>query len=61
MMTAHASGEGTGDVALLPLQAAAARLAQAVAAATGGEGVSAPLGDAAEYAAVFNNAEISAM
>ncbi|CAK0785054.1 hypothetical protein CVIRNUC_008259 [Coccomyxa viridis] len=42
-------------------KAAAARLAQAVAAATGGEGVSAPTGDAAEYAAVFNNAEISAM
>ncbi|CAL5229024.1 g12271 [Coccomyxa viridis] len=42
-------------------KAAAARLAQAVAAATGGEGANAPSGDAAEYAAVFNNAEISAM
>ncbi len=43
------------------LQAAAARLAQAVAAATGAEGVNPPSGDAAEYAAVFNNAEMSAM
>ena len=49
------------DMIQLPLQAAAARLAQAVAAATGGEGANAPSGDAAEYAAVFNNAEISAM
>lgn len=41
------------------MQAAAARLAQAVAAATG-DNVVAPTGSAAEYAAVFNNADVSA-
>jgi hypothetical protein len=44
---------------VLCVQAAAARLAQAVAAATG-DAVAAPAGSAAEYAAVFNNTEVSA-
>ncbi|KAK9907313.1 hypothetical protein WJX75_001280 [Coccomyxa subellipsoidea] len=40
-------------------KAGAARLAQAVAAATG-DNVVAPTGNSAEYAAVFNNADVSA-